>query len=480
MHEARMTFGEHLEDLRRRIICCLLYLVVGLSISMTYGQDLLQWVLVPHYTAVRTENRARLVRHMDRTLHRVLLLTSVMPQESERREKPLLVPPPTSEDWAALFAREVALPQITGRLQGSFEKFSRALGASLTTIPVEEREKVRGAVKEFGTELSTVLAEEFAPGLQATREAVIPERFRNLYRDLSQMSSNEGPSQLEKIAGWGGDVGTLIEPLHEFIEFLDGRKAQVMASPIPLERLHAWARESKLPDALGESIASLEKDYMALVEQKTPSIMVTSYLESFMAYLKVAMVFGIFLTLPFMLYELWKFIGAGLYEHEQKYVVTFLPFSLGLFVVGILFGYFAMIPVGLKFLAGWGIEDVNLSFTLENYIDLFLTLTLILGLVFQTPLLMVFFTKIGVVNVPTFRRVRRLAIFACICLAVVLTPPDPFSWSLMAAPMILLYELGIWICQFFEPKKLTKPVESGLLGTREVAPGAESEQLKDQ
>ncbi len=453
MREVRMTFGEHLEDLRRRIIFCLLWLLVGLSISMVYGQDLLQWVLVPHYTAVRTESRARLVRHMERTLHRVQMLTLVEPTALSASEKPLLEKPATSDDWAALFARDVALPQITGRLEAVFGRFGSTLQESFGGLPIDDREKIAGSVKAFGGELSRVLAEEFAPGLQAARQVGIPERFQSLFRDLSQKSKEEGPNELEKLVGWGGDVGSLIRPMGDFLKFLDGRKAQVLATPVTLERLHAWVRESKLPDALGEALGSLERDYLDLVEEKTPSIMVTSYLESFMAYLKVAMVFGVFLTLPFMLYELWKFIGAGLYTHEQKYVVTFLPFSLGLFVVGILFGYFAMIPVGLKFLAGWGIEDVNLSFTLENYIDLFLTLTLILGLVFQTPLLMIFFTKIVVVDVATFRRMRRLAILIEVCLAVVLTPPDPFSWSLMAAPMILLYELGIWVCKMFEPKK---------------------------
>jgi sec-independent protein translocase protein TatC len=167
----------------------------------------------------------------------------------------------------------------------------------------------------------------------------------------------------------------------------------------------------------------------------------------------VAVIFGIFLALPLVLYELWKFVGAGLYPHEQKYVVTLLPFSLGLFVGGALFGYFGLIPVGLEFLAGWGIEDVDLNITLGSYVGLFFTLTLILGLVFQTPLVMIFLAKIGIVDVQGFRKARRVAIFVGVCLAVVLTPPDPFSWSLMAAPMILLYEVGIVACRFLERRK---------------------------
>jgi len=174
---------------------------------------------------------------------------------------------------------------------------------------------------------------------------------------------------------------------------------------------------------------------------------VIDYTENFSSYLKVVMVFGVFFAVPFILYELWKFIGAGLYLHEQRYVVTFLPFSLVLFLAGGVFGYFIMIPVGLEFLAGWNAADVELNFRLGNYVGLFLTLTLILGVVFQTPLVMVFLNKLDIVSVDVYRRARRVAVFIGVCLAVVLTPPDPFSWSLMAVPMILLYELGIIVCR---------------------------------
>jgi sec-independent protein translocase protein TatC len=122
-----------------------------------------------------------------------------------------------------------------------------------------------------------------------------------------------------------------------------------------------------------------------------------------------------------------------------------------------------MIPVGLEFLAGWGIEDVTLNFTLESYIGLFFTLTLLLGLVFQTPLVMVFFFKIGVVDVPGYRRMRRMAIFIAVVLAVVLTPPDPFSWALMAVPMVLLYEVGILACRMLS-RRAAGPVEAAQEG----------------
>ncbi len=120
-----------------------------------------------------------------------------------------------------------------------------------------------------------------------------------------------------------------------------------------------------------------------------------------------------------------------------------MPFSLLLFATGVMFGYFAMIPIGLRFLASWGSADVNLSITLENYVGIFLTMTLILGLVFQIPLVMIFLTKIDVVTVSGFRRLRKPAIFVLFCGAAVITPPDPITLLLMAGPLVGLYEVGI-------------------------------------
>ena len=162
-----------------------------------------------------------------------------------------------------------------------------------------------------------------------------------------------------------------------------------------------------------------------------------------MTYFKVAIIFGLFFSIPMILYEMWKFIGAGLYANEQQWVLVFLPFSVALFFGGALFGYFSVIPVALGFLAGWGADMVEMSFTLSNYVGLFFTLTVLLGLVFQTPLVMIFLGKIGMVTPAGFRSARKWAAMGSVIFAALVTPPDPLSWSLVALPMIALYELGI-------------------------------------
>jgi Tat protein translocase TatC len=449
MREVRMTFGEHLEELRKRIIFSLLYLAGGLGITLAYGKELLEWTLGPHYQAVTAAQRDRLVNRMAKTVRRLDELTSAVPPRLEAGQRPLVDGPVTAEDWGLLFTREIAGEQIVESLEKPFMDLgARIVGEGLPSVPGPERAQLAGWIESVGREHSRRVAEEFTPGIGSPEFWNLPDRFRRVHRILREAEVTVGPSGFQEAIGWGKDLGLVIGPIETFLEFLEARKAQVREARIPLAVLRAHAQESKLPDALHELCVALERDARSVAEGEKKSIMVTSYLESFMAYLKVAFIFGIFLALPFILYELWKFIGAGLYPQEQKYVVTLLPFSLGLFGVGILFGYFAMIPVGLQFLASWGIEDVDLNFTLDNYIGLFFTLTLILGLVFQTPLVMIFLAKIGVTNVPIYRKFRRVAIFIGVCLAVILTPPDPFSWILMAIPMVFLYEVGILTCTF--------------------------------
>jgi len=454
MREVRMTFGEHLEDLRKRIIFCLLYLLVAVSITFTYGDRLLKWTLEPHYDAISRAHRSRLTKRMASSAAKLDQLTSMEPVDLPSGER-LLQGPIEPADWAVLFAEEVALPQIAGRLKQPFDAFAAKMEVAAASMPEKERAALSQEVRALGEQLGKAIVEDLAPSLGTPEVRNLPRGFRELRAEIAAL----GGGTLEDLIGWSKSAGAIVEPLDRLLRFLDLRREEVLKSPISLDSLRQRALEAELPRALAALHDSLRSDAKEIRENKRPSLMAIDYTENFMAYLKVSMIFGIALAMPFILYELWKFIGAGLYPHEQKYVVTLLPFSILLFVAGGIFGFFVMIPLGLGFLAGWGLEEVELSFRLQSYVSLFLTLILILGLVFQTPLIMVFLAKIGVVDARKLRKVRRMAIFVGVCLSVVLTPPDPVSWSLMAVPMILLYEVGILACSLMER---TRPKEASL------------------
>jgi sec-independent protein translocase protein TatC len=172
------------------------------------------------------------------------------------------------------------------------------------------------------------------------------------------------------------------------------------------------------------------------------------YQEGFYAYLRIAIAAGVFLSSPFIIYQLWAFISSALYPRERKWVYRLAPISVVLFLAGMAFGFYVLIPMGLLFLAGMGQSLLEPMITIGTYLPLVLTLTLATGLVFEMPLVMVFPAKLGLVTAGTYRKMRRYAIVLNLFIAAVVTPtPDPFTQLIMALPMILLYEFGIIACE---------------------------------
>ena len=161
--------------------------------------------------------------------------------------------------------------------------------------------------------------------------------------------------------------------------------------------------------------------------------------------MKLCFITAVFFAYPVVIYQVWRFVSVGLYKKEKRYLILFLPVSYAAFVMGGIFGYFLLIPFGLQFLIsilGPGVQPI---ITMQQYVSFVFMLTVALGLVFQLPLLMFLLSKIGIITPDKFIKWRRYAILAIFIIAAVVTPPDPFTQLMTAAPMLLLYELGILI-----------------------------------
>jgi sec-independent protein translocase protein TatC len=166
--------------------------------------------------------------------------------------------------------------------------------------------------------------------------------------------------------------------------------------------------------------------------------------EAFMVYLKVSLVLGVVISSPWIFYQLWLFVGAGLYQHERKYVYTYLPMSIVLFMGGAAFCFFAVIPFVLTFLFDFNVWlGIRPEIKISTWITFALVVSLMFGISFQLPLVMLFLERISIVNVKLFREKRRHAILIIAFLSMVLTPSDPVSMMMMMIPLCLLYELGI-------------------------------------
>ncbi len=182
--------------------------------------------------------------------------------------------------------------------------------------------------------------------------------------------------------------------------------------------------------------------YLASAGFKLPKNLVSiTPMQDIVTYMIAALIFGAIVAAPILLWQLWAFIGAGLYKNERKAVMSYVPFSLVLFASGAAFGYFVMVPYALEFLVALGSSDFML--TVRDYFNFLFLLTVALAFVFQLPLVMTVLTRFGIVEPAIYVRYWRQVVLGIFLIGAFLTPPDPVTQLLMAGPMVVLFALGL-------------------------------------
>jgi sec-independent protein translocase protein TatC len=196
------------------------------------------------------------------------------------------------------------------------------------------------------------------------------------------------------------------------------------------------------------------------VMPKNSYMIYTSLPEAFFTYMKVAFFASLFVTAPFTFYQIWKFIAPGLYPREKRYVIPFVLTSSLLFVGGVAFAYFLALPPAFGFFVEFSSDSLRPMFTMREYLSFALKFLLAFGVSFQLPVFIFFMTKLGIVNSRLLVKQRRYAILIIFIAAAILTPsPDAFTQIIMAIPLMILYEISIFIAKFVEKKK--KEAEAG-------------------
>ena len=176
--------------------------------------------------------------------------------------------------------------------------------------------------------------------------------------------------------------------------------------------------------------------------------------EAFSIYIKASLLVGGLLTSPWIFYQIWSFVGAGLYPHEKKYVHIFLPMSVGLFISGALLAFFFVFQPVLDFLFYFNSQlGIDPDPRISEWMSFVLVMPLGFGVAFQLPLVMLFLERIGIFNVRTYLSKWRIAILVIFLISSVFTPPDPTSLLLMACPLSLLYFGGVLLCHFLPRAK---------------------------
>jgi len=231
---------------------------------------------------------------------------------------------------------------------------------------------------------------------------------------------------------------------------------------------------SLIPAAVGLAIALYFTDYIMIFLQrplaklKTPPVFLTPT-EYFWTYMKVAMIAGIFIAMPIILWNVWAFVAPGLHKHERKYAAPFVIVGSLLFLLGGAFALLVVVPFAIHFLLNFGVEKgAQPMISIASYTDFIIKFTLAFGIVFELPVVITLLSMLGIVTPQFLSKNRKYAILINFIIAAVLTPtPDVINQSLMAGPLCLLYELGIIAARIFG-RKAPKPAAD----TSMVAPPA--------
>ncbi|MCU0973064.1 MAG: twin-arginine translocase subunit TatC [Burkholderiales bacterium] len=198
---------------------------------------------------------------------------------------------------------------------------------------------------------------------------------------------------------------------------------------------------------------------------KGKEMLATGVASPFFIPVKVTMMCAFVVALPYILYQVWAFVAPGLYAHEKKLIAPLVVSSTALFLCGMAFAYFLVLPTVFRFLASFTPEGVSFAPDISQYLDFVLTLLIAFGLAFEVPVVVVVLVRMGVVSVEKLKEIRPYVIVGAFVIGAIFTPPDVISQLMLAIPMWLLYELGI--------------IVAGMLGRRAVqeeslddAPGA--------
>jgi sec-independent protein translocase protein TatC len=247
-------------------------------------------------------------------------------------------------------------------------------------------------------------------------------------------------------------AGTEAPFVSHLVELRDRLVRSSIAIAIAFAVLALWPGPSGLYDLLAAPlVAHLPKG---------ATLIATNVISPILVPLKITLMAAFMLALPVVLYQVWAFVAPGLYTHEKKMVLPLVVSSTILFVVGVAFCYFIVIPGMSRFIQAFAPTSITAAPDIEQYFGFVLTLFLVFGIAFEVPIAVIVLVRIGIVTVVQLRAWRGYFVVAAFVLSAVVTPPDVISQLALAIPMCLLYEAGIIAAKIFV-KHTQKPADDG-------------------
>lgn len=204
----------------------------------------------------------------------------------------------------------------------------------------------------------------------------------------------------------------------------------------------------------------LSRPLMVALPQGT-KLLATGVITPFMVPLKVTLFCAFLLALPYVLYQAWAFVAPGLYKHEKRLALPIISSSVAMFFLGMAYCYFIVFGFVFKFIAGFAPVSVAVAPDIEAYFSFVMGMFLAFGLAFEMPIIVVLLARFGIASVERLKSVRPYVIVASFIVAAIFTPPDVLSQLLLAIPLCLLYELGLFIARFVAKPKEAAADEAG-------------------
>lgn len=190
------------------------------------------------------------------------------------------------------------------------------------------------------------------------------------------------------------------------------------------------------------------------INQKTIELQALQMSDQFMVHLSVAMIAGLVIASPYVFYQIWSFISPALYENERKYARGAVIYTSLLFMLGVLFGYYIIVPLSIHFFNTYQVSDVvKNNFNLRSYIGIVTSVTLSAGVVFLLPIFSFFLSKVGILTPGFLKKYRKHSYVLMLLLAAIITPPDIFSQIIVFIPLMILYEASIFISWWVVKKR---------------------------
>lgn len=245
----------------------------------------------------------------------------------------------------------------------------------------------------------------------------------------------------------------------EMTEFIRDQRViseEILVEPAEIRRLteklgKADEKQNSIRQALLERLPKPENVMLKTRVWRPVKTRITSLnaQEAFLIWLKAGMISGVIIASPYIFYQIWCFVAAGLYPHERRYMYIYLPFSVALFLAGAAMAFFMVFEPVLDFLFGFNRwMDIEPDPRISEWISFVLFLPLGFGIAFQLPLVMLMINRLGIISVEVYLDKWRIAVLVIFVLSMLLTPADPISMLMMAMPLTVLYFLGVGLCQW--------------------------------